>query len=122
MAAKTRIVQAPAPRIIRIREGGKKAKNLAKRGVSKAAQIARDEMHTLVAVGAAGAFGYARREDMLANIPKIEAIGAEGTYALVAFAAGKFLKSKVASHVATGLACVAVNRMAAGDDDAATGT
>jgi len=109
--------RAPAARPIVIREGGARrvAGQLARRAGSAAVQAARDESHTLAAVVAAGALGYARREGMLDNIPSIDAIGAEGTLALVAFAAGKFMRSKMASHVATGLASVAINRMAAGD-------
>lgn len=116
MAAHSRsrsVTRAPARTIVI--QGGKRAGAVARRVGGAAAAAARDEAHTITALLAAAALGYARRENMLANLPQIEAIGPEGSIALVAYALGKMTKSKIASHVATGLGAVAVNRMAAGD-------
>lgn len=89
--------------------------NLARRGASATAKAAAEERHTLVALGAAGAAGYMRREGMLDNLPHIDAIGVEGTYGLAAWALGRWMRSRVSSHVATGLLAIAVNRLAAGE-------
>jgi hypothetical protein len=87
---------------------------MARRAGSAVASAARDEQHTLYAIGAAGALGYAQREGMLDSIPHIDALGVEGTLGGVAWAIGRYTKSKTASHIATGLLCVAINKMAAG--------
>lgn len=65
----------------------------------------------LVAFGAAGAYGLAERAGM--PIPSIGPIGPAGTLALAAWLYGKTQKSQTALHLATGLGCVAINRLAA---------
>jgi hypothetical protein len=89
-----------------------RARHLARRGFSAAARAAVTEKHTLAAVGAAGALGFAKR--MGVSLPKIDALGTAGTYGVVAWAGARFMKSRTLSHVATGLLCVAAYQHAAG--------
>lgn len=84
-------------------------------GAGKAtAAAAMAEKHTLTAIGSAAVLGYAQRENMLDTVPHIEALGVEGTLGVVAFIGGKYMKSKVLSHVATGLMSVAAWKLANG--------
>jgi hypothetical protein len=85
---------------------------LARRGGTAAAAVAAAEKHTMWALGAAGALGYASREDMLTSVPRIDALGVEGTLGAAAWVIGKMTGSKVASHVATGLLSVAIYKLA----------
>lgn len=87
------------------------AQNLARRGASAAARAAASEKHTLTALGAAAALGYV--EGSGTSVPKIDALGVAGTYGAVAWGIGRFTKSRVAEHVATGLLAVAVRDMVA---------
>lgn len=73
-----------------------------------AARAAAEEKHTLTALAAAGALGYAEREGMLDNISMIDNVDPKVQVAVAAWLLAKFSKSKTASHVATGLACVAL--------------
>lgn len=66
----------------------------------------------MYAVAAAGVLGYAQRENMLDSVPHVDALGVEGTLGAVAWVGGRFTKSKILSHVATGLLCVAVHKLA----------
>lgn len=81
----------------------------ARRGVSAAAQVAREEKHTIAAVGAAAVCGYAEKEDW--NLPKIDMLGTPGTYGVLTYIAGRYMKSKTLSHVATGLLSVAAYKL-----------
>ena len=85
---------------------------LARRGSSAAAGAAREEAHTIAAVVASAALGYAERENMLDSVPHVTALGVAGTLGVAAWAAGRFMRSKVASHVATGLLSVAAFKLA----------
>jgi len=87
---------------------------VARRGVSTAARVAREEKHTLVAVGAAGALGYAERTDM--EIPHIEALGVAGTFGAVAFGIGHYFKNRFARHLATGFLSVAAYKLGVGEE------
>jgi len=75
--------------------------------VCAAAAAARDEKHTLAALGAAAALGYVERSGT--QLPfVVPALGPAGTYGLAAWAIARFAKNKTAAHVATGLlACAA---------------
>ncbi len=73
-----------------------------------AARAASEEKHTLTALAAAGALGYAEREGMLDNISIIDNVDPKVQVAVGAWLIAKFSKSKTFSHVATGLACVAL--------------
>ena len=81
----------------------------ARRGVSAAAQVAREEKHTIAAIGAAAVCGYAEKEDW--NLPKVDTLGTPGTYGALAYIAGRYMKSKTLSHVATGLLSVAAYKL-----------
>lgn len=69
------------------------------------------EKHMLTAFAAAGAYGLAERAGM--PIPSIGPIGPAGTLAVAAWLYGKTQKSATALHLATGLGCIAINRLAA---------
>ncbi len=119
MAAKstTRIVRTASPQTIRIAVPraplAKRAKAAAHRGARHIASAAMDEKHTLVALVAAGVLGFAQREGI--SIPHVEIAGEAGTAGLVAWAVGKWGKSRIARHVATGLLSIAVYEKAKGE-------
>jgi hypothetical protein len=98
-------------RIVRVPTFGR-AKAIARRGATVGARIAMTERHTAAAVGAAAVLGFAARSGV--QLPKIDAIGTAGTYGLVAWAIGRWTRSNVAQHVATGLLSVAAYQLASG--------
>lgn len=71
---------------------------------------AQAEKHTLAAVGAAALLGYMSRSGE-ANLPHINALGVPGTYGAALWAIGRMGKSRVASHMATGLLSIAAYEM-----------
>lgn len=81
-------------------------------GLSAAARAARTEKHTIAAVIAAGAMGFMKREGV--QLPKVDALGTAGTYGALAWLAGRYLKSQVLQHVATGLLSVAAAELGSG--------
>ena len=85
---------------------------LARRGASVALSKAREEKHTFIALGVAGAAGYARGKGMLDNIPHVQQLGVVGTFGIAAWALGKYTNNRIARHAATGLLAIAVNRFA----------
>ena len=85
---------------------------IARRGASIAGRYAMQEKHTIAAVAAAAVFGYLRRANV--GLPKIDAIGTTGTYGLVAWGLGRWTKSPIAQHIATGLLSTAAYQLAAG--------
>lgn len=87
-----------------------------RRGLSRAAQVAREEKHTIAAVGAAAVCGLAESRNVA--LPHIEALGTAGTYGVVAYVAGRYMKSKTLSHVATGLLSVAAYKLTADSEPA----
>lgn len=89
-------------------------------GLSAAARAARSEKHTIAAVAAAGILGFMRREGVA--LPKVAALGTAGTYGALAWLGGRYMKSQVLQHVATGLLSVAAAELTSGstvsgDDD-----
>ncbi len=111
---RTRVVR-PQVKIVRVPSGvTRRAKSTVRRGATKAAQVARDEKHTLTALVAAGALGLAKRQKM--DLPKIDQIGTAGTYGLAAWVAARWSGNKTISHVATGLLSVAAFSLASGDE------
>lgn len=74
-------------------------------------RAAAGEKHMLAAFAAAGAYGLAERAGL--PIPSIGPIGPAGTVALACWLYGKTQHSQTALHLATGLGCVAINRLAA---------
>jgi hypothetical protein len=100
----------------------RRASGIARRGFSAAARAASSERHTIAAVGAAAVLGFMQRNSV--TLPKIDALGTAGTYGLIAWAGGRFMKSQILSHVATGLMSISAYQLAAGqtvsgDDDGA---
>ncbi len=69
------------------------------------------EKHMLTAFAAAGAYGLAERAGL--PIPSIGPLGPAATVAVAAWLYGKTQKSQTALHLATGLGCIAINRLAA---------
>lgn len=100
----------------------RRAGALARRGFSAASKAASSERHTIAAVGASAVLGYMQRAGV--SLPKVDALGVAGTYGLAAWAGGRFMKSQILSHVATGLLSISAYQLAAGqtvsgDDDGA---
>lgn len=87
------------------RRAGRAAGQLARRAGGAARAAAQAESHRLWAIGAAGSLALAKRGGI--TIPDPLGIGPAATGALVAYAIGRWGNSRVASHMATGLACVA---------------
>lgn len=91
---------------------------IARRAGSAIARQAAEEKHTLFAVGASLAVGWADSRNMLDSVPTlIPGTGPVGTLALVAWGLGKFTGSRMARHTATGLASVAAFRIGAGQTE-----
>lgn len=85
-------------------------RRVASRGTNIAARIRKsNERHTMLAVVAAAALGYAESPDpndatkKRFDLPSNKTLGVPGTYGVVAWAAGKFTKNKDVQHLATGL-------------------
>lgn len=100
----------------------RRASGIARRGFSAAARAASSERHTIAAVGAAAVLGFMQRSGV--SLPKVDALGTAGTYGLIAWAGGRFMRSQILSHVATGLMSISAYQLAAGqtvsgDDDGA---
>jgi len=91
----------------------RRAAGLARRGYSAAASAAKAEKHTFAAVGAAAVLGYLQKTGV--SLPKVDALGASGTYGMIAWAAGRYMKSQVLGHVATGLLSVAAYQFGRGE-------
>lgn len=90
----------------------RRAGTAVRRGSTAAARAAWSERHTLTAVMSAGVLGLAARQGVA--LPHIGALGIPGTYGLAAWGLGKVTKSRMLSHVATGLLCVGTFQLAAG--------
>jgi hypothetical protein len=86
---------------------------IARRGGRAAVGAALSERHTMAAVVTAGAFGYMTRPGSAA-LPHIAALGQAGTYGMALWAVGRFGKSRMAQHMATGLLCVQAAEWARG--------
>jgi hypothetical protein len=110
MATKTSkpvIVRVPAATPAR-----RKSTGFARRASSAASRLAASETHTIVAVGSAVVLGLMKRQNVA--LPKIDALGTPGTYGLLAWAVGRYTRSTMAQHVATGLMSVSAYQLAAG--------
>jgi hypothetical protein len=84
----------------------------ARRGTSAAARAARDRKHTITAIVASAALGYARKTGV--KLPTIGGLSPEVTVGLGAAALAMATKNKTIDHVATGLLAVAAYEMAKG--------
>lgn len=121
MARKTRTrtivrtvtARSPSPtiRVVAPSNPGRPRFHRIRRAASAVGGAAATEKHMLVAFAAAGAYGLAERAGM--PIPTIGPIGPAGTLAVAAWLYGKTQKNKTALHLATGLGCIAINRLAA---------
>lgn len=99
-------------KIVRVPSFGPRGRQLARRVASSAARMAASERHTAAAVAASAVLGFAQRSGVA--LPKIDAIGTAGTYGLIAWGIGRWTRSPVAQHVATGLLSVAAYQLASG--------
>lgn len=110
------VVRQPAAKapIINIRGPAlaAKAKAAAKSAGRAALHRAQAEKHTLGAVMAGAALGYAERSKM--QLPHVASLGVAGTYGIAAWMASKHLRSRTLSHVATGLLTIAAYQFARG--------
>lgn len=105
-----RTVAAPPVRVSLAREVGRRAGRGARRAGSALARGASEERHRIAAIVAAGLLGLAKRSGI--SLPSIGPLGTSGTAALLAYGAHKMTGSRMASHAATGLACVAAYSLA----------
>lgn len=113
--AKVSVIRVP-----RLPASRGRVRHFARRAGSAVAAAARDEKHTLVAVGAAAALGYATRKgadgkSLSQKLPRIDALGVAGTYGILAWAGAKYTKNRTMRHVATGLLAVAAYKFGQGD-------
>lgn len=93
--------------VVVVRSGGtgRRIARVAGRAALRAGSaIAKEEKHTLTALGAAAFMGAARRFGW--NLPKIPGISSALTFGLIAWAIGKWSKNEIARHVGTGLLAV----------------
>ncbi len=121
MAAKTAfgkaiVVRAPQPKapIIRISQPAmQKAKKVASHFGRAAFERAKQEKHTMGAVLAGAALGFAERQKV--QLPHFSTLGVAGTYGVAAWFGAKHLRSRTLSHVATGLLTIAAYQFARGE-------
>lgn len=121
MAAKTSgfgkaiVVRAAQPKapIINVRAPAMQRAKRAAGAVGRAAlHRAQQEKHTIGAVLAGAALGYAERQQM--TLPHISALGVAGTYGVAAWFGARHMRSRTLSHVATGLLTIAAYQFAKG--------
>lgn len=105
-----RTVAAPPVRVSLSRDVGRRVGAGARRAGRAVARGASEEKHRIAAIVAAGLLGLAKRSGIA--LPAIGPLGASGTAALLAYGAHKMTGSRMASHAATGLACVAAYSLA----------
>lgn len=106
------MAKSSSVKIVRVPSFGPRGRAALRRVGSAARSVAMSERHTAAAVGAAAVLGFAQRSGV--SLPKIDAIGTAGTYGLVAWGIGRWTRSTVMQHVATGLLSVAAYQLAAG--------
>lgn len=80
--------------------------------LTKAKEMALSEKHTLTALAAAAALGFAKRQGF--KLPSFPMLGPAATYGLGAWALSKYTGNKMASHAATGMLSVAMYELASG--------
>lgn len=115
------MAKAQAVKIVRVpgmgRRMGRGAANLARRGGTAAARWAREEKHTIAAVGTGLVLGFLERpgtdgQSTASKLPHIAALGVPGTYGLGLHFAARFTKSHTLAHMATGLMTIAARDLA----------
>lgn len=116
-APSVKIIKMAAPRASRL----SRVRHHGRRAIGFAGRKALEEKHTVAAVIGAAALGLAEKEGIA--LPSIPKLGMAGTYGILAWVAGKWFKSRVASHVATGLLAIAAYELAkTGSIDSGSGT
>lgn len=92
-----------------------RAVGFARRGASKAAQVAREERHGLTAIGAAGLIGLLKRfaPDALALL-RVGPLDETAVLGAALFVIGRMTQNQYAKNGAVGLLSVAVHNLAAG--------
>lgn len=106
---RSNLMLAPRPTVIRqtrIVKAGRRVGGAIRAGAAS-------EKHTIAAVAAAAILAFAKKQGV--QLPKVETLGVSGTYGLILWAAGRFTKSQMLTHAATGLMSVAVAEMISGD-------
>lgn len=76
-----------------------------KRGARRITSEASQNKHRFGAIAAGFALGYMQKNGW--SLPAIPMLGQAGTLAVAAYFGGKWMKSRMLSHAATGLAAVA---------------
>ncbi len=110
---RTVVARAPTPTIrVSVPNLARAAGRGIRRGGRRVASAAYSEKHTLTAIGAAIALGYAEKEKF--PIPSLFGFSPATTAGVIAWAVGKYGRNRIAMHVATGLLCVAANRWMSG--------
>lgn len=104
----TSLAQRAAPVAQRARVIVARAAPVARRVGGAALNAARDEKHTIAALGSAAVLGYADREGMLDSWSLIDGVDPKVQLALGLWLGAKFTKSRTLSHVATGVGSVAL--------------
>lgn len=112
---KVKVIRVGTPRFMR-------ARRYAGRAMTAVANRAREEKHTIAAIGAAAALGFAQKQGW--NLPHLPFLGTAGTYGALAYVASRYAGGRTLRHVATGLLAVAAYQLTAtgsiaGDDDLA---
>lgn len=110
--AKKKTKSAPraqmAPWQPRVQMAMARAAPVARRVGGAAAKAAMGEKHTIVALVASAALGYADREDMLERFSFIDGVDPKVQLALAVWLVGKMTKNNTIQHAATGIASVAL--------------
>jgi len=73
-----------------------------------AKEFAISQRHLLYALGAAAVIGWGSATGTLSNLPRIRALGTPGTYGVLAYVGGWYLKNKALRYIGTGLLCIAI--------------
>lgn len=94
----------PTIRVAMPRSPGKLAR-AARRGARHVSTEASQNKHRLGAIGAGFVLGYMQKNNW--SIPAIPMLGQAGTLAVASYYGGKFMKSRMLSHMATGFAAIA---------------
>lgn len=84
----------------------RRMKPMIRRGAGAAARAAASEKHTLAALATAAVLGFAQREGW--DLPHVKALGRAGTYGLALWGIGRFTRSRMAEHAATGALSIAI--------------
>lgn len=101
--------------VVRVPGSAARARRYARIAGGAAARAAQAEKHTLTALVAAAALGLAERQDV--ELPHVTTLGVAGTYGALAWVAGRFMRSRMLSHAATGMLSIAVYDFVRDSDD-----